>query len=398
MVLTAKQQQQVQSAPTQQRQRMRAAFEKQNKQNKQIGMRLHSMPRAQNIAPGIMPDMTKGNWSQTPATSNVVAPRGFGYYDAFEHPPDSAATHMSIGPCTPIVGTTVCTQDLVTKAPMNLTSGSDGGAKLLVVTPSVSATQATLFQCSTFNPTDPIHGTVYTSPQLNLDPPTEAIPTRCSLRIRNWTQEVGVGGIVRVLRATTGFAISLGCGTDYPVSTNQELADFMQDIRSHARTRTYGGEELRRTHQKNCSVVDQSRATRFQQWSTKLTCPTTYATAEPAFTPILILFEPFIAAVSGASVGNTYEVNIRSQFLGHYAQGTMLANMAIDPPSDIANISKYRDHEEAKGSAFEVVTNAIKHGASWTWNHRNEVARSGYAAWKFLTPYVRAARPLAITA
>jgi len=391
MVLTAKQQQQVQSAPAQQRQRMRAVFEKQNKQTRQNATRLHSMPRAQNIASGIMPDMTKGNWSQTPATSNVIAPRGFGYYDAFEHPPDSIATHMSIGPCTPIVGTTVCTQELVTKAPMNLTSGSDGGAKLLVVTPAVSDTQATLYQCSNFNPTDPITGTVYTSPQLNLDPPTEAIPSRCSLRIRNWTQEVGVGGIVRVLRATTGFALSLGS------TTNQELADFMQDIRSHARTRTYGGEELRRTHQKNCSVVDQIRATRFEKWSQRLTA-TTYSTAEPAFTPILILFEPFIAAVSGASVGNTYEVNIRSQFLGHYAQGTMLANMAIDPPSDILNISKYRDHEEAKGSAFEVVTNAIKHGASWTWNHRNEVARSGYAAWKFLTPYVRAARPLAIAA
>lgn len=370
---------------------MRAVFEKQNKQTRQNATRLHSMPRAQNIASGIMPDMTKGNWSQTPATSNVIAPRGFGYYDAFEHPPDSIATHMSIGPCTPIVGTTVCTQELVTKAPMNLTSGSDGGAKLLVVTPAVSDTQATLYQCSNFNPTDPITGTVYTSPQLNLDPPTEAIPSRCSLRIRNWTQEVGVGGIVRVLRATTGFALSLGS------TTNQELADFMQDIRSHARTRTYGGEELRRTHQKNCSVVDQIRATRFEKWSQRLTA-TTYSTAEPAFTPILILFEPFIAAVSGASVGNTYEVNIRSQFLGHYAQGTMLANMAIDPPSDILNISKYRDHEEAKGSAFEVVTNAIKHGASWTWNHRNEVARSGYAAWKFLTPYVRAARPLAIAA
>lgn len=373
---------------------MRAVFEKQNKQNKQIGMRLHSMPRAQNIAPGIMPDMTKGNWSQTPASSNVVAPRGFGYYDAFEHTPDSVATHMSIGPCTPIVCSTVCTQELVTRAPMNLTSGSDGGAMLLVVAPSVSVTQATLFQCSSFNPTDTVRGTVYTSPQLNTDPPTEAMVSRCSLRIRNWTQDMGVGGIVRVLRATTGFAISLGC-PDYPETTNQQLADFMQDIRSHARTRTYGGEELRRTHQKNCSVVDQSRATRFEKWSGRLTCPTTYATAEPAFTPILILFEPFLASTGAlASVGNTYEVNIRTQFLAHYGQGTMLANMAFSPPSDNANISTYRDHEEAKGSALEVVTNAIKNGASWTWNHRNEVARSGYAAWKFL----RAARPLAITA
>jgi len=353
--------------------------------------------------------MMKGNWAQSPATSNVIAPRGFGYYDAFAHDPFSVSTHMSIGPATPIVGTTVV-NSILTQKPGNLEitagypRGLQNGAVLLVVMPSTSKVQAATYSCSTTVPTDVCDWRMYASDQLSADPPDNCIPTRCSMRIRNWTQQVGVGGIVRVLRMTTGVALSTnGLGG---VTNNAELADFMESIRVHARTRTYGGEELVDSHQKNCTIVDQSKSTWFTDfgveynnsnlpWARALGWPDDIASNDsntntwtaqlhdPSYTPIAILFEPFVAAVSGGSVGNTYEVNVRSQFLGHYSAGTMLANMAIDPPTDPGTLVKHRDKEEAKGSLLDKIGDALRDGASWAWNHRSDIGTAAGYLWKY---------------
>jgi len=425
MVLTAKQTNALVAAAPQVKAALRRMFNDQNagkvpgrsRDQKQRGGRqvrrpnmanLNRMPRGYNHPKGQMPDMSRGNWSQTPATSNVLAPRGFGYYDAFEHDPFSVATHMSIGPATPIVGTSVVAEGLVTKKPAPLGPGGlESGAILLIIMPAAGDVQAQAFECSSALPNDIIKVTKHSSPQLAADHPDNAIPTRCSMRMRNWTQQVGVGGIVRVLRMTTGVALS----GDYTL--NSELAALMQGIRTHTRVRTYGGEELLDTHQKNCTVVDQSKATWFTDWN-RLT-PTaqlawtdiagwdqaatidqfTTQLHDPAYTPIAVLFEPFVAAVSGATVGNSYEINVRSQFLAHYAQGTMLANMAISAPTSPDALTKHRDHEEGKGSVLEKIGGAISQGASWAWNHKADIIPAGYAAWKFLRPAVQGAAKLA---
>jgi hypothetical protein len=366
---------------------------------------LNRMPRGANSR-GSMPDMSKGNWAQTPASSNVVAPRGFGYYDAFEHDPFSVATHMSIGPATPIVGSTVVSEGLVTRAPLAIHSrvpavgpqppgvGLEGGAMLLIIQPAPSDVQAVLFFSSNAgDATTPVYyaedgcqSRLYSSPQFEADAPDNAIPTRCSMRIRNWTQAVGVGGVVRVLRLTTGMALHS------PQTTNGGLAILMEGIRNHTRTRVYGGDELSACHQKNCTVVDQSKSTWFTDWDRITPVDQvpwamaagwgsegyaidafTLALHDPAYTPIAILFEPFVAAVSGGVVGNTYEVSIRSQFLGHYAQGTILANMAVNPPTAPGPLTQHRNKEEEKGSTMERITNTIRQGASWAWNHSGDL-------------------------
>jgi hypothetical protein len=355
--------------------------------------RIMNMPQAARSR-GEMPDMSKGNWSQTPATSNVLAPRGFGYYDAFEHDPYTAATHMSIGPATPILGTTVCGSGLVTGAPRpldGLPGSLETGGKLLIVMPSPGVVQARLFECSSQDGLDYSQSADYASTQLNSDQPDNCIPTRCSLRLRNWTQHVGTGGQVRILRMTTGVALSGTIGGQASATRNVELANFMEAIRTHARTRTYGGEELIETHQKNCTVVDQSKATWFTDfnsqmsvrdvpWATQQGWPATdaidaftLALHDPSYTPIALLFEPFEAAVSGGIVGNKYEVSVRSQFLAHYAQGTMLANMACDPEARPDDMIRHRNHEEGKGSVLERVGKALQQGASWAWNHREQI-------------------------
>lgn len=397
VTLTPNQVRAVAAAPPRERQQLKATYSRQMAGNaksrsrtpapRRGHARLQNMPRASNVPRGIMPDMSKGNWGQTPASSNIIAPRGFGYYDAFEHDPFSVATHMSIGPATPILATTVCSEGLVTKKPFPLASSNlEAGAILLIVQPAPTAVQAKAFECSSNVDSAFLTATSHYSPQLQADPPDNAIPTRCSLRFRNWTQHVGVGGIVRVLRMTTGVALAESR------STNEELANFCQSIRTHARTRTYGGDELLDTHQKNCTIVDQSKST----WFTDFGTPTnvdqlpwsnsegwdqdggligsfTVNLHDPAYTPIAILFEPFVAAVSGGTVGNKYEVSVRSQFLGHYAQGTMLANMAVDPPTAPDKLSHHRNREEAKGSILEKVGNAIRDGASWGWNHKSTI-------------------------
>lgn len=393
MVLTGKQQRALASAPKASRARMIAGFRKQDttssrrlrarsarvQRNSANLTRMPANPRNR----GSQPDMSRGNWGQTPSSSNVIAPRGFGYYDAFEHDPYSALTHQSIGPATPILASTAVSSGLITRKDSPLDGGPyTSGAMLLLVYPSTSPVQARLWQCSSSTGASLASHLDYTSPQLLADPPDNAIPTRCSLRIRNWTQQVGLGGIVRVLRLTTGVTLAPS------FTTNAELAALQESIRNHARTRAYAGEELTHAHQKNCTVVDQSKAVWFTNWDESFDASQyswasgagitgymdsfTYQTHDPSYSPLAILFEPFVAAVNAASVGNVYEVSIRSQFMSHYAQGTILANMAVDPRANPMLMLRVRNQEEGKGSMLERISNLARRGVSAAWNSRDQ--------------------------
>ena len=312
-------------------------------------------------------------WKASPATSNIMAPRGLGYYDAFETFPTSAMTHMSIGPATPIIGkTTVPMIDTGNKSP-----------QLLIVQPAASANQAGLYTISSATPTDTINYQGFNSPQLQSDAPEEIIPTRCSLRIGNYTAAINQGGLVRVLRMTTGVLL------DSQYTTNAELLNLMEGIREHRRTRTYRGTEFEEDLQKNCIVADQSRSLAFQNfeeiipsnlvpWLPQGGAPTdVYPWVrnlyDPTYTPIAILFEPFLNVQpggAGAPLGNTYQVTVQSQFLAHYKQGSMLANLAISPMSDSNTINAHRDKEERKGSALDKIWHGVQQVAKFGWQNR----------------------------
>jgi len=328
-------------------------------------------------------------WQTTPASSNLLAPRGYGYYDAFETNPMSAMTHMSIGPATPIVAKTTCGGGA--SGPNGLIdTGASRDAQLLIIQPTAGVTQAVLHRISSNVGTDLISIVAYNSPQLADDPPQEVIPTRCSVRIGNFTSRLNQGGIVRVLRMTTGVAL------DPNYTDNHTLAAFMEGIREHRRTRQYKGSQLDEDMQKNCIVADQSRALLFKNFAENVssdlvpwlatgnppvppspatqTSPFTLQLYDPSFTPIAILFEPFVNVMpgSGGPVGNTYQVVVQSQFLAHYKQGSMLANMAISPASDPNTLSKHRDHEERKGSALEKVMTGVRNVGKFAWKHRQD--------------------------
>lgn len=336
VTLTPKQQQAVAAAPAADRQKLIRGFRAQSN--------IFRMPRASAGKRGEMPDVTRYHFGQTPASSNVIAPRGFGYYDAFAHDPATACTAYSVGPATPITGTT--RHSINTR----YASGSYDGVSLMIVAPALSSYQAVSFAADAAGALTVSYAN---SPQLAADPPTTAIPTRCSLRLRNVSPMVTKGGIVRTLRLTTGVQLP---------STTAELMSLCELIRSHDRSRTYSGAALADDFQINCTVVDQSKATSFSPFgAVPYSGDMANAIASPTYTPIAIVFEAFTGnpgSILPESGTNTYEFTIRSQFLAHYPQGTMLGNLAKPPPAVGDGMNNLRNNEEKKGSALQPVSEA----------------------------------------
>lgn len=402
------------AAPVQKRAAPRVRMARQSVRNTPAGMSRGSGWDGIDLANASPAELAKRSWSLDPATSNLMAPRGLGYYDAFANHPTTAATHMSIGPATPIIAKT--------RIPSKeMPGGIETGLVplLLVVGPAPSSTQAKLYYRSSAVDTDFIDSVAFqasalpTQPVNPFGPPDETylapggdlqevIPVRCSVRVRNYTAEINRGGQVHVLRMTTGFAIGIGkVGT---ITTNAELDEFLDSIRDHARTRTYDGCDFTGVGlQKNCTVADQSRSLMFQNFNQSIVSsdvswapakvdvsgtPEVYPVYpvdqyhyDPTFTPIAYLFEPFINVQpgSGGSVGNTYGITVQSQFLAHYKQGTMLANMAFNPAHDKdgKTLNKHREKEESWGSSLHKVMDIITPVIQ---QHGPTIARFGQAA------------------
>jgi hypothetical protein len=399
VTLSPKQVRALAMAPPNAKSGMRATFNSQNslpKSTQRARQRqrgsptaMMNMPRGAATGRSIMPDAGKYHWDQTPASSNIIAPRGFGYYDAFTHSPGDAVTAFSVGPATPIQANTRA--GLTTIKPDGV-GESDLGVSMIIVYPAASDVQAALFTCGA-TVSDPVIETPFRSPQLNPSGgPESVMATRCSLQVRNITQVLNQGGVVRSLRITTGII-----GPQIlNVGTSQDLLDLAENVRNHARTRSYSGADLVENKQINCTVVDQTRATTFLDFAVNVPIadlpwypepPTPLGGAvgpfqqglhNPTFTPIILLFESF-------PTKNTYEVSIRTQFLAHYVQGSMLANLAMTPPSVGEKLNAHRDNEERKGSILHDVGRVLENVGNWGVKHRGEIM-GGIGAMKWAIP------------
>lgn len=390
-------------------------------------------------------------WKRNPATSDLMAPRGLGFYDAFNMNSSEAVTSMTVGPATAIQAMT--TIPSISTGHVHSSEnlfGTDRDAQLLIIGPARGAVQARLWRINGTNDAQSAARFDYSSPQLETDAPIDAIPVRCSVRIRNFTNNYNVGGLVRILRATTGRTMVPG------LYSNGELQDLMDGIRNHARTTVMTGTEFQQTKQKNTVVCDQTRSLQFESfdkpykligsrliadfggtnldpagvasvhathevdvannsgglnvgdiidpsegvvgglivntegpgpivadqpvaptganWLTNhnnpnslthfFVDPFTDYCANPTFTPIFILFEPNYTQISGpypmtspllggvTALGNQYEVRIASQFLSHYRQGTILANMAKEHKASVEQVQKAKAKEDFFGSTF----------------------------------------------
>jgi len=299
------------------------------------------MPRASALPKGHAAPYDKRYYDQTPALSNVIAPRGFGYYDAFANDPKSSGTAFSVGPATAIVASSRLTAQASISEPC-----------VAVIYPGIQTVTAMTMQWDAANVL--LERTPTTSPQLMADPPQDAIATRCSVRLRNVAPVISQGGTVRTLRMTSGFRAGV-------LNTEALWIAFLDEIRNHARTRSVSGASLVDDHQINCTVVDSMRAAAFKNFESYPGIPDQQArfdeeTHHPAFTPIIILFEKI---GGNAYAANPYELTMRTQYLCHYETGTMLANMATQPKAMGDNINKHRDKEEGHGSSLLKTTGNV---------------------------------------
>lgn len=210
--------------------------------------------------------LQKKAWEYHPATSNLMAPRGLGYYDAFAMSCSSAVTSMTIGPTTPITGITVIPRIATDYNVFGSVPGSlsDSDAQLLIIGPARGRTQARLWKAnpsSTGSAADKALSEDFDCPQLSMDQPIDGIPARCSVQMKNFSNAFARGGRIRILRATTGRTLIP------TLTTNGDLWELMDGIRSHWRTATYDGEDFSgkgsSSMQKNAIVLDQTRTLQF---------------------------------------------------------------------------------------------------------------------------------------
>jgi hypothetical protein len=327
--------------------------------------RPNTLQRARRVAPG----NSANPWYSTPATRDRAAPTGHGWYDAFSMPLTTLATPMSIGPATPIESEAKHTIE----TPQGATF-----CTMIIAYPSASATQFQILSQSSGTPTGTCGSQGIQSPQLQASPPKQSIPIRQSIRLVNSTPLLQHGGLVHVLRASTGIFMPY---------LNSELTLLADHVRQHARTRTYQGSELgKSTFQINAHVNDASRAMWFKQFGAKINVdnipgwpsppPVPGVSSvgqmqaelmDPSYTPVIFVFD---AVAGGAAVSvNSWMIDVKSQFLGRYDQGSMLANLAVNVPAHGDAMNKVRDAEESKGSTLSQVGHAFgqaaRFGAKW---------------------------------
>jgi len=300
------------------------------------------------------------------------APRGHGYYDAFVQTPDSVMVSATTGPCTVIDG---YSSDAV---PGGLqVSGTyqyqgetaDGAGALLSATHS--GNESLIF----FNPgsSDDVVAHVY---KLGIDPaapgsvptlqvvttpikvtqfhelgPTkahssllvqhrdahgdindkrpgrrvESIPLRGSIRIRNVTEALSVGGSVRALRYNGGIQLNDDgtSGSDSPssVKTVEQFLKVCEMVRDSSRTRVWGGGALCHVHQSNTYPADFVRSMAFETDNSF-----EEAVARPSYCTHIMLIDNFTASTNMAN--NSYEISVKVQRAARFGMGTLLHSMA----------------------------------------------------------------------
>lgn len=333
--------------------------------------RLRSIPRG--------PPKKKGELFTTGALKSFqFAPRGHGYYDAFANTPDSACVSATTGPATVIQG---YTSDTITGlasvtgtydhyATANGTSTitttpHTGNAALILFNPGASdgvvakvrtlaVTSAGLLHvvdtplsCAQFEDLGPtiINGSLdvqhHDGDPLSVDTRlgrrVESIPLRGSIRIRNITEALAVGGVVRIMRyngglepnhdPTSGGAGEPESGPGYgPGATGaaraatQNFLSLCNIIRDSPRSKVFAGSELLHMHQSNSYPADFVRSMAFEK-----DVGFEEALASPAYCTVCILVDDYVA--SSNLRNNTYEVNVRVQKAARFGPGTLLYGM-----------------------------------------------------------------------
>lgn len=186
----------------------------------------------------------------------------------------------------------------------------------------------------------------------------ESIPLRGSLKIRNVTENLAVGGEIRILRYNGGLAL----GHDVPHTAGlnvhtmgvEEYLNICDMIRDTKRTHNLDGHEVKATHQSNTYPADFVRSMSFEDDRSFYE-----AVRTPAFCTLLVLIDNFKA--SGSQVNNTYSVGINVQRAARFRPGTLLHSKAVIPKSHQPTHAEHARAEAAK-PAISLVDRATNIG------------------------------------
>jgi hypothetical protein len=326
-------------------------------------------------------------FTQGALKSFQFAPRGHGYYDAFAQRPDDAVVSATTGPATCVCGNSV---DVITgevsktgtytyRMPMGPSDSlamsgthTSNGTKLIVFNPSSSdsrvATTYTLnenggvlnvlaagFHCAQFtelgpaqsggtNDADHLDG-LPAGTNANPSRRVESIPLRGSIRIRNMTEALSVGGSVKILRYNGGLSFNAdntGTNTDNPAHAPDVDAflSVCSMIRDAERTHAFTGHELTKTHQINTHPADFVRAMTFSA-DTHFT----EAVRNPRYNTVLILIDDFLSSTGATARNNTYEITMRVHRAARFTMGSILHSLQKPLVSDPATVNRHADFE-----------------------------------------------------
>lgn len=390
MPLTQKQQKAMNAAPQKKRAGIRAGFQQQNASSG--GNSRNSQMRS---IPKVVRSRNERFTHGAPSTTSTFAARGHGYYDAFTNAAEALVLASQVGPCTPVEGFTRLTlaghagvtdkaYESITGLSSVYTTGLTDNTSLIVLNPGasdrtvgriyklgVSASNAshaavvkTDIDVTAFADLGPVIDTASVEYNYQDGPATagvasnqgptgrvESIPLRGSVRMRNVTEAVAVGGEVRVLRFNGGLALGHDVPTSHgTLSPDMGVAEYVsicEMMRETKRTHSFDGAELRTTHQSNTYPADLIRAMTFQT-----DVSFSEACARPGYCTLLILIDDFRASSTG--LNNTYSLGINVQKAARFTPGTLLHSKQIQPGADSNTHAMVTQIEVSKPSLHRV--------------------------------------------
>lgn len=333
-----------------------------------------------------------------PSTSHTFAPRGHGYYDAFVNQPDSLCLASQVGPCTPVegftrvnllgtAGVTNATYTIQSSDQLTVTAQVTDNTSLLIFNPgasdmvvaqhirliadganvaSVKTDDVSVLAFADFGPVlspDPWHtaddqdrAVTEGRGEPRLDPAgrIESIPVRGSMRIRNITENFGIGGEVRIMRYNGG----LNLDPTTQGMTVKDYLDICDMLRDTKRALSMDGHELKQPQQSNSYPADHVRSMTFRQDN-----HFTEAVMYPAYCTLIVLVDNFKA--SQTQVNNSYSVAMTVQRAARFKPGTLLHSKSISPPADAGQHSTYARLEALKPAAGTVAKGLVNAAAAF---------------------------------
>lgn len=340
------------------------------------------------------------------------APRGQGYYDAFVMRPEAALVSLATGPSTPIMGfkhtllngraglidahvpvaqvpifpqlsatpdgspglitdnstlivLNVGSSDMTIGRVYNLQSTIVPGAVIDVNNPGASLTEISVNQHDIDIPQFAELGPTVSSDYVDSDHLTadnirdhstgriESLPLRLSVRLKNITESIAVGGEVRWMRYNGGLNVgqerSLVLGQvqqplnlindTMDVQTYVDITTMMKDtLRSHV----VGSKDLEiDSHQMNTYPSDSVRSATFAK-------DTSFneACLQPKFCTMLILIENFRSSQNG--FGNTFTLQTSAQRTARFQPGTIHYSKQITHQHSPGALAQHAAVEESK--------------------------------------------------